>query len=216
MTPQPMMQVETLKSVVLDNAKTGYKFEIRIGASPARPDLVVWCYPFEHVDVQKDWDADPHLGKPVPGYSHRHGYDEVPTHLKSYRLEGYGQRQDEPFRVGRKGAIHPVGSWIVSQDLARESLHPALLEHFDADAKAAIEARKQTRGSGILVLSDEREVLSYLLSEVRARADLMLEAYPPMRDSLANKLAHDVDEWRDRVRDRDRLLEDVEEMLEGV
>ena len=34
-----------------------------------------------------------------------------------------------------------------------------------------------------------------------------------MRDALANKLAHDADEWRDHVRDRDRLLEDVEEML---
>ena len=34
-----------------------------------------------------------------------------------------------------------------------------------------------------------------------------------MRDSLANKLAHDADEWQDRVRDRDRLLEDVEKML---
>ena len=92
-------------------------------------------------------------------------------------------------------------------------MHPVLLEHFDADAKAAIGSRKQARGSDILVLSDEREVLSYLLNEIRARADLMLEAYPPMRDAVANKLAHDADEWRDHVRDRDRLLEDVEEML---
>ena len=150
MTPKPMTQVETLKSVVLDNAKTGYKFEIRIGASPGSPDLVVWCYPFEHVDVQEDWNADPHLGKPMPGRPHRNGYDEVPPHLKSYRLEGHGQRQDEPFRVGRGGAVYPVGSWIVSQDLAREGVHPVLLEHFDVDAKAAIEARKQAHGSHIL------------------------------------------------------------------
>ncbi len=78
MTPKPMTQVETLKSVVLDNAKTGYKFEIRIGASPGSPDLVVWCYPFEHVDVQEDWDADPHLGEPVPGRPSHNGYDEMP------------------------------------------------------------------------------------------------------------------------------------------
>ena len=92
MTPKPMTQVETLKSVVLDNAKTGYKFEIRIGASPGSPDLVVWCYPFEHGDVQEDGDADPHLGKPVPGRSSHNGYDEMPPHLKSYRLEGHGRR----------------------------------------------------------------------------------------------------------------------------
>ena len=49
-------------------------------------------------------------------------------------------------------------------------MHPVLLEHFDA--------RKQAHGSGILVLSDERDVLTYLLNEIRARADLMLEAYP--------------------------------------
>lgn len=42
---------------------------------------------------------------------------------------------------------------------------------------------------------------------------LMLGAYPPMRDALTNKLAHDADEWRNHVRDRDRLLEDGEEML---
>ncbi len=41
----------------------------------------------------------------------------------------------------------------------------------------------------------------------------MLGAYPPMRDALTNKLAHDADEWRNHVRDRDRLLEDGEEML---